>query len=242
MADLPNWKFRFEVPRPPEGEVVVLTAEQMEQKLLDQLGAAQDDPTQAMWALAQFYKSVGQIERAREQFRCLLDRTANLETKAQIVLALGQTAEKANDYRMAVELYSQALSLEPTVSALWYFIQNNLAYSLIQLERFGEAERYCRQAIKTDPHRPNAHKNLGLSLQGQGRYAEAAQAFVAATQANASDPRALGLLEALLVEHSELEFDFADVLEKCRKAVSFAAEKTAQAKANWRRRQEGEPK
>ena len=58
-----------------------------------------------------------------------------------------------------------------------------------------EAEPRCRAAIRIDPQRYNAHKNLGLSLEGLGRYAEAAQAFVEAVRAEASDPRALKHLE-----------------------------------------------
>ena len=48
--------------------------------------------------------------------------------------------------------------------------------------------------FEIDPSRPNAHKNLGISLAGQSQYREAAQCFVTATQVNAADPRALRLL------------------------------------------------
>jgi tetratricopeptide (TPR) repeat protein len=105
-----------------------------------------------------------------------------------------------------------------------YFVYNNLGYSLVRLGRFLEAEEGCRQAIEIDPQRPNAFKNLGLALQGQGRHAEAAQCFVKATQVNASDARSLRHLESLLADHAELEFEFSQALAACRAAVKIAAE------------------
>lgn len=235
MDEPHEMNFQFLVPTPPEGEVVEFTAAQMEQALLEQLAAAKDDPMQAMWNLAQFYKTERLLDRATEQFSLLLERTTKLEAKAEIVLALGQTAEKSNDFDLAVRFYRQALSLEPTDAFTWYFIHNNLAYSLNQLGRYADGEVYCRRAIGILPGRQNAHKNLGLALQGQGRYREAAQAFVTATQSNASDARSLGHLETLLTEHPELAFDFVTELECCRKAVALAKEGNAKAEAAWRK-------
>jgi tetratricopeptide (TPR) repeat protein len=99
-----------------------------------------------------------------------LDRTS-------VLRALGQTSEKACDYEMAVGFYRHALAMEPTDPFIDYFVYNNLGYSLIQLSQFAEAEERCRQSIEIDPNRSNAHKNLGLALQGQGRFTEAGQQF-----------------------------------------------------------------
>jgi hypothetical protein len=90
-----------------------------------------------------------------------------------------------------------------------------------------------------DASRPNAHKNLGIALAGQGAYREAAKCFVTATQANATDSRAFRLLEDLVKQHPELEFEFGDELEACRQAVEMAASKAAESKPivlqGWRR-------
>jgi Flp pilus assembly protein TadD len=82
-----------------------------------------------------------------------------------------------------------------------YFAYNNLGYCLIQLGHFAEAEALCRQAIRRDPHRQNAHKNLGLALVGQGRYPDAAWSLLAAVHAEPRDPRAVRHLEALRRDH-----------------------------------------
>ncbi|MEI7902626.1 MAG: ATP-dependent Clp protease adaptor ClpS, partial [bacterium] len=85
-----------------------------------------------------------------------------------------------------------------------YFSNNNLAYNLNQLGLYAEAEPHCREAIRTEPLRHNAHKNLGVSLQGQGRWAEAADSYGRATEACPFDPRAAGHMEAMLKEHPEV--------------------------------------
>jgi len=84
--------------------------------------------------------------------------------------------------------------------------------------------------MESDPNRPNAYKNLGLSLAGQGQYCEAAQCFVAATQVNAADPRAFHLLMDLLKNRPELEYDFETAALCCRKAVETAARKVREMK------------
>ena len=122
-------KFSYRVPQGPEGEVVELTAAEMERLLLERLEAATENPTQAMWELAQFYKRDNRLNRASEVFNDLLGRVADLEIKAQLIFSLGQTAEKSGDFELAVRFYREALGMEPCSPFTWYFIHNNLGYS-----------------------------------------------------------------------------------------------------------------
>jgi len=78
MDESTPWQFQYSVPRPPDGEAVEITAEQMERTLLARLAAAKDKSTQAMWELAQFYKTRGLLGRAMEHFCLLLKRVAGL--------------------------------------------------------------------------------------------------------------------------------------------------------------------
>jgi tetratricopeptide (TPR) repeat protein len=223
------WEFRYAVPRPLEGAVLDLSTEETEKLLLKRAAEAEDDPVPSLWALAQFYKSTGRHEKALDHLHKLLVCLPDPEAKAQCVLALGQTMEGAGDYKAAVLYYKAALALEPAETLTWYFIHNNLGFSLNVLGKFQEGERYCRKALEINPDRPNAHKNLGLALQGQGRHHEAARSFVAATKVNASDPRAFGLLIQLLKAHPELEPEFAAEAECCRQAVNVAARECQRA-------------
>lgn len=225
MQGAESLSFRFSLPKKPAGELVELTGAQMEQLLLDRLAAERDNPVQAMWRLATFYKQDGRVDKAMECFQQLFSRVDDLEAKANYAFSLGQTAESSNDFELAIRFYCQALSLEPTDPFVWYYTHNNIGYSLNQRGRFVEGEDYCRRAITINSQRPNGYKNLGVALQCQGRFREAAEAYVAATQADASDAGSLELFKKLLQEQQHvLGFDFAGTLECCEKAVEFAAE------------------
>ena len=199
-----------------------LSLQEIEKRLSEDQDVTTDEKIKWMWRLAQSLKSAGMAEMAEQKFRLLLDLVDNLEAKAQIVLALGQMAEQARDYHLAVSFYRQALSMEPADSWTWYYIQNNLGYSLNQLARYEEGETYCRRAIATDPKFPNAHKNLGLALLGQDRLREAATSFIEATRADALDPRATDHLSDLLDQHPTLRDEFATALESCKNEVKEA--------------------
>jgi tetratricopeptide (TPR) repeat protein len=231
--------FRFSIPPRPEGPLVELSSDEIEKMLLKRLAESSADPTQALWNLAQFYKVSKQHEKALERLRQLIDRLPDPEHKAECVLTMGQAMEQVGDYAAAVRYYREALALEPTHTSTWYFINNNLGFCLNTLGRFSDGEVYCRKALEIDPNRPNAHKNLGIALAGVGSYEDAARCFIAATQANAADPRAFGLLQDLLKQHPELEFEFQEALDCCQKAVELAARKNAELRPKvhrgWRK-------
>ena len=71
----------------------------------------------------------------------------------------------------------------------------------------------------------NAYKNLGISLEGEGQFAEAAKSYIRAVQINAADPRALIHLEDLVANHNEILSDMPDIqaqIDKCREFVYSA--------------------
>src|SRR5208283_3624639 len=90
--------FRFSIPRPPDGPLVELSAEDAEKMLLKKLTEAKADPTEALWQLAHFYKHAKQHEKALERLRQLMQRLPDPEQKAQCVLTMGQAMEQVGDY------------------------------------------------------------------------------------------------------------------------------------------------
>jgi hypothetical protein len=81
---------------------------------------------------------------------------------------------------------------------------------------------HCRAAIGIDPGRQNGHKNLGVALQGQGRYCDAARSFILATMACPQDGRALGLLEELVAAQPEIleqEHELLDLRLRCHEVA-----------------------
>ena len=143
-----------------------------------------------------------------------------------------ETAEEALLRRLAQSThpgasvcYLEGLSLPPAPTQTRYLLRNNLGYCLNEAHCHAEAEGHCRAAIAIDPQRHNAHKNLGVALEGQGRLAEAADAFIRAVQRN---PRALPHLERLLASHpalAEADPSLVARVEVCR-ALANGARRT----------------
>jgi tetratricopeptide (TPR) repeat protein len=156
--------------------------------------------------------------------------TENPKTKAYCFLEMGKLAERHREYENAARFYSKAFELEPEGNETWYFLNNNLGYSLNQIGRHAEAEGYCRRAIAIDPSRHNAHKNLGLSLRGQGRYREAVASFIEAVKNDPADTRAMGHLEEMLECRQELYREIFGIetggLEQLRKVVYQATQQS----------------
>jgi tetratricopeptide (TPR) repeat protein len=233
------------VPRRPEGDA--LTFDEIEARFLKQLQEKDGNCVQSLINLAKVYAQTG---RHDEAFRCverLIVLSDDPEKHAAYYLALGAFMEKLGDFQGAVRFYRQAFGLEPCRTETWYFIHNNLGYSLNQLGQHDDAIPYLRHAIEIDPARPNAYKNLGLAMEATDRFAEAAGLFIAATQANAADPRSLAHLENLISSHPELEVslpDLRDRLDACREAVKMACAQQPELQAIWgrdRQNQEREP-
>ncbi|MCZ6775146.1 MAG: tetratricopeptide repeat protein [Ignavibacteria bacterium] len=109
-----------------------------------------------------------------------ISHASDAEEEATAYFVLGQTMERIRDFESALRFYLQGVELEPHEQFYQYFFRNNIGYSLNQLKRYEEAEAYLWEAIMIDSSRANAFKNLGLSLEGQGKLAEAAPCFIAA--------------------------------------------------------------
>jgi len=82
-------------------------------------------------------------------------------------LAQGEMAEADEEWGLALEHYGIGLSLLPKDTPTVYFLFNNAAHCLNALELYSEGECYCRRAIEIDPMRPEAYRNLAVSLHGQ---------------------------------------------------------------------------
>lgn len=140
----------------------------------------------------------------RNQAEKLLANPAGPDDKARAYLTLGCICEHELNWEAAITNYARALASTPQEVSLRYFSNNNLGYSLIQLGRYDEAEEYCEAAIEVDADRHNAHKNLGLAQQGQGRWLDAAFCFARASCISPSDPRSWWHLEQLLTTRPHL--------------------------------------
>ncbi len=191
------------------------------------LGVLHETETAYEDALLRLSRSYSKSDRPLDAVP-LMERLATVaqdpEKKAFCYLSVGQLLEQVREFDSAMEHYSRALLLEPTNACSWYFVHNNIGCCLNHSERFEEAEHYCRDAIRIDPTRYNAYINLGVSLEAQERYVEAAKSFLDAMKANAVDIELIEHLEGLVKEHVEIEEDMSDirnVLEEYRMDHGF---------------------
>ncbi|MBZ5500442.1 MAG: tetratricopeptide repeat protein [Acidobacteriia bacterium] len=73
----------------------------------------------------------------------ILSRADTSDEKARCLLVMGQVLEQANDYRHALETYLRAFDFQQESNETWYFLNNNLAFCLNQVNRHHEAQRHC---------------------------------------------------------------------------------------------------
>jgi len=138
------------------------------------------------------------------------------EATAHVLVREGSFCEGIRDYASALKFYEKSLVFRVDNKDLQYFRLNNLAFCLNYFKRFMEAEAHLREAITIDPSRFNAFKNLGVCLEHQGKYEEAARCFLRSAQLCKSDSRAAKHLIRLLKRHPELKnmpelSDFTDL-------------------------------
>ena len=172
------------------------------------------DLPEMLWQMANIFLGKGNQQPGILCLLRLLDISSDRERRAECFLLLGAECEKADDYGAAARFYLQGMECGPRGVNTRYFLHNNLGYSLNRLGVFVEGEKYCRTAIEIDPQRHNSYKNLGLALQGQGIYPEAASCFIRAAFICPTDSRAIGHLEEILANHQEeVEREIPDIAE-----------------------------
>ena len=209
-----------------------MTVEEGIQDLLRTLESRGGKCLDSLANLADLYSGGGEFDKASECIQRFMELTDDPEKLGVGHLGLGCLEEKRGDYAAAAQRYRTALSMEPCSTGTWYFIHNNLGYSLNQIKEYSSAIPYLRTAVEIDPGRPNAYKNLGLAYEALGDLEQAAELFITATQVNAADSRSLQHLISLLDANPALEVDIPNLrerIEACEKAVEVAR----QHKPDW---------
>jgi Flp pilus assembly protein TadD len=194
--------------------------------LAAELPAIEPDPGERLRLLLGFARECFDYRRFDGAVGLLakaLSLAADDGVRAYCLLEMGRAHEAKPDFRAAADAYGQGLAFPREPTHTWYFLNNNLGFCLNQLGRFEEAEPVCRTAIAFQPLMYNAHKNLGVSLQGQGRLVEAAHSFLEAARRSGSDPRALAHLEDLLAQHPYVGREHPELLEAAQECCMVGA-------------------
>jgi tetratricopeptide (TPR) repeat protein len=209
----------------PDGEMVSIQDTERMFSIIVKGRESRDLITEILWSVAKECWNSSYFKAAHDYFEKILSLSDAPSEKAACLLNMGNAMEQLSDYRAALDAYSRAFELPQEQNENWYFLNNNLGYCLNQVGKYQEAEKYCRAAIDIEPGRHNAWKNLGIALQGQGLYAEAAMSLIHATNLCPTDSRALAHLEDLIAGHREILEDIPDLLAQlceCDEAVQQA--------------------
>jgi len=172
--------------------------------------------------LAEEYALTRRQREASGLVRRLIALTDDPERKAFYLLTLGRLSEQAGEPEVAAAYYAEGLAAEPQDRNNWYFLHNNLAHCLNERKVFARAEWLSREAIVIDPHRHHARHNLGLALEGQERWKEAAESYVDAVTVAPTEPQPLLRLEQLLRLHPEVIRELPGLqakLEECHRVL-----------------------
>jgi tetratricopeptide (TPR) repeat protein len=181
-----------------------------ESLLLERLKDSRSESDYFRWLLfvVGFYRGIHKVEAARALLRQFIERSKADEQLAHCHLTLGQIATDEQQFEAALNHFKTALAFNPKQKQIAYVLYNNTAYCLNALRLYSEGEHYCQLAIEINWTRASAYRNLGVSLEGQGKITEAAWALVEAAKADVADERARILLRKLIEDNP-------DVLLRC---------------------------
>lgn len=175
----------------------LLTAEaQLKMNNSNSLGKAQDlainllrdnsqDPDAMMIRARAFYAS-GESEQALKLLKMCLGLDPDMKAAIKllrIVQKLSRTKEegnaafKAKDYRRAIDLWAQALEVDPANKDMNAKILQNRAQAYINLKEFDSAIEDCTEALRLDPGYVKAQKMRAKAYGGAERWEDAVRDY-----------------------------------------------------------------
>ena len=95
-------------------------------------------------AIAEYRQAI-RIDKDNKRYPEVLE--AAIKAKAEPMIAKAVEAHKAKDYTKAIDLYTQAVGLQPKNASLYY----NLAGALYSRENYPEAQKNYEKALEIDP-------------------------------------------------------------------------------------------
>ena len=103
-------------------------------------------------------------------YRMLVDKDPQ---NARFQNSLGFCYYRMEDYDMAEQHYSKALTLEPTYSTAY----NNLGVIYLKKEQYDVSRHYFKKALHYNPYNVKAMYNLGITYFRKGNYFKALRCY-----------------------------------------------------------------
>ncbi len=156
------------------------------------------------YAAGRIFEQQGSPEKAIDQYRkAIAVNHGYTAAYARLGLMLSVTGQ----HEESVAAFAKAVELKPASAIL----RNNLGFELLYVERWAEAERHLREAVRLDTRLAQAHINLGLLLGRTQRDEQAVESF----RKVLPEPDAyynLGLLQRAQGRHAQALESFRHVL------------------------------
>jgi tetratricopeptide (TPR) repeat protein len=105
-------------PKEPEGES--FSVEEAEKFFLAKLRYCESELERTILDLVILYSQTGRQDMAMPYLQRWVAYSDDPEKKAHLFLKMGQLMEQSHNYEAAIGFYSQAFSLEPVNSEVWF--------------------------------------------------------------------------------------------------------------------------
>jgi protein O-GlcNAc transferase len=126
----------------------------------------------------------------------LQESLQNNPNNATLLNELGQVLLNLNKAADAIEMFRQALQIDPALN----IARSNLGQALRLLGRLAEAEQILREAVNVNPADPSIQNRLGTVLRERGRSSEAERHYREALRLSPGHADVLNNLGALMNE------------------------------------------
>jgi DnaJ family protein C protein 7 len=188
---------------------------------VNSLGKAQDiaisllrensqDPD-AMMIRARAFYALGETEQAQKLLKLCLGLDPDMKQAIKllrIVQKLARTKEegnnafKAKDYRGAIDLWAQALEVDPSNKDMNAKILGNRAQAYINLKEYDSAIQDCTEALRLDPGYIKAMKCRAKAYGKAGNWEEAIREYKSVAENSPGEP---GIAEEIREAEFELK-------------------------------------
>lgn len=224
----------------------LLTAEaQLKMNNSNSLGKAQDiaigllrensqDPDAMLIRARAFYGS-GETDQAAKLLKMCLGLDPDMKAAVKLLRTVqklgrakeeGNNAFKARDYQRAVELYGQALEVDPTNKDMNSKILQNRAQAHINLKNYESAISDCTEALRLDPGYVKAMKVRAKAYAAAEKWEDAVRDYKSVAENNPSEK---GIQEDIRKAEFELKKaqrkDYYKILEVSKDASEHEIKK-----------------
>ena len=151
----------------------------------------------------------GENDKAIQHFRSALNCDPDFKDAAKWLRTVqkldrmkeeGNAFFKSKQYRQAIDVYTQALDIDPSNKGINSKLLQNRALSHIHLKQYTAAIADATRALELDPSYTKARKTKAKALGESGQWEEAVREYKAIHEANPAEP---GITKD--IRHAELE-------------------------------------